>query len=165
MRKAIHDLEVTPQLISPSTLFSLVQESLGKTGKSQFGLDRDSIFAFSQILVTRLDIERLVMEATYCLPLMTKANTWLLMKPVGRGHFSKDGQAFLKPDLPSFALLSLDTLAHMKASSANPHSHSVHRPAYANLEHCRRNVGSIRICSLQVCNLQIVQFDLDGVSS
>lgn len=150
VRKAIHDLEITPQLISPPALLKLVKRSLGNSGKSPFAVNEDSIFAFAQLLVTRLDSERFVMEATYCIPLMNKANTYLLMKPIARGHFSTDGEAFLKPDLSSFALISFNTLEHIEAISANPHSHSLHRPSYANLEHCRRNVGSVRICSLQV---------------
>lgn len=148
IRKAIHDLQITPQLIDSDRLLNLVRNSLGQGSHGHaFAVDPDSIYTFAQILVTHLDLDKFTMEATYCLPLITKSNTYLLLKPVARGHFSKSGEAFLKPQLPSFALQSFAVLDHLKSGRMKP---SNARMAYANLEHCRRNVGSVHICSIQV---------------
>lgn len=150
IRKAIQELVPTPQLLPPHILAPFVKKAL-KRHNATWSLDDESLhgamYSFGQLLVTALDTESHSLRGIYCLPKITSKNTYLVAKPIARGHFDRHGLAYARPNLPAKILISFDSLHGLHGGSIEPANVSL---GYAQIEHCTRQLGAVRLCNADV---------------
>lgn len=149
----MEEMELSPQLVSPLHLLDLLHITMKKRNITTLPIDESNVYHFGQLLVTKLDAKERNMAGIFCIPRMTADNTFLMAKPVARGHFNKEETVVTWPKLPDQILLSFKTLQDLQAGVLKPEQAHVR---YARTKFCMWSKGVVHTCDEAVsvqCNL------------